>query len=199
MPAFLGRYLQSAYVRGEEAGKRITTIEQLRIDIRVFQGGKQEVEVGRDRTSWAICAALKHVFEHDPEIIPTRDCRNEILIREVVLDILPQENDSRIGQSSFIDDNDEYAQPTDAQTEPVEMQLAKELVDVWNSLWTADSYKARYYRNLLERIGKVKVEIDGKTYRCRELGDELKRGKKERRRIEMRGGWWGTNTLTGFD
>lgn len=163
------------------------TIEQLTIDVRLFEGGKQEPETARDKTSWAICAALKHVFEHDPEIIPTRDCRNEIYINEVVLDILPNfapstdQTPSSAYDLLFADDEVPTSQ---------EEILAKELVNVWNSLWTADSFKARYYRNLLERIGKVRVCVEGKTWRVRELGDELERGKKERKRIEMRGGWW---------
>jgi hypothetical protein len=181
-PRFLGRYLPLAF----RARLSTTTIEQLQIDIRLFEcAEKREVESPRDRISWAICAALKHVFEHDADIIPTRDCTNYVCIGEVILNILPQpQASSSTSSTSTSKLNPEQQQKQELSTEAV----ARDLVNVWNTLWSGDEFKARYYHCLLERIGRVRVMIQGKTWRVREVGVELERGKRERRRIEMRGG-----------
>ncbi|KAL6711000.1 hypothetical protein ACN47E_006875 [Coniothyrium glycines] len=188
VPNFLGKYLPHA-CPGTATSTSTTTIDQLLISIRLFASGKKGVEQARDRTSWAICAALKHVFEHDPDIIPTRDCRNDIHVGEVILDIIPTVPTAPQPVQNTPQAPSQGAEQEDGVS--VEETLAKELVDVWNKLWSGDGFKARYYRGLLERIGRVKVCVEGKVYRVRELGDELERGKRERRRIEMRGGWWG--------
>jgi hypothetical protein len=163
---------------------RATTIEQLWIDIRLFEPSSTTAtafEAPRDRTSWAICAALKHVFEHDPDIIPIRDCKNHITIDEVILNVLPQftaHTQYDDGESLFIPET------TSSPTE----DLLHELVNVWNKLWVGDEFKARYYRTLLRKIKKVRICLDGETFRVRELAAELERGQAERRRIDMRNG-----------
>ena len=58
-------------------------------------------------------------------------------------------------------------------------------------IWTANDfntvdYQARYYRMLLEKINRVRVCVDGKTFKTRELAVELERGRAEMRRIERR-------------
>ncbi|KAF1945058.1 hypothetical protein EJ02DRAFT_397151 [Clathrospora elynae] len=166
-------------------------IEQLRIDIRLFEPTSSKTtafETPRDRTSWAICAALKHVFEHDPDIIPTRDCRNDITIDEVILNVVPYDGAPEAFAHHPPTDPDLYMPPTEdmeATPNPTETAV-NELVDVWNKLWAAEEFKARYYCTLLEKIKKVRICVDGKTFRVRDLGVELERGQAERRRIEMR-------------
>jgi hypothetical protein len=162
---------------------RATTIEQLWIDVRLFDPSASTAtacETPRDRASWAICAALKHIVEHNPDNIPTRSYQNAITIDEVILNVVPQSsvkvpNDD--GESLFI--------PESQSSSPAE-ELLHELVNVWNKLWAGNSFKARYYRTLLEKIKRVRVCLNGETFRIRELAVELERGQAERRRINMR-------------
>ncbi|CAO2652912.1 Nn.00g023230.m01.CDS01 [Neocucurbitaria sp. VM-36] len=171
-----------------------TTIEQLRIDIRLFGNTSSlgnRFETPRDRTSWAICAALKHVFEHDPDIIPTRDCQKDITIDEVILNVIPPPISTYPPPPRTT--THYLVSPTNNAVLEVEKEnvnhpeiMAKELVDVWNKLWSGDEFKARYYRDLLKRIKRVRVAVDGVTFRVRELAVELERGQAESRRIEMR-------------
>jgi hypothetical protein len=161
---------------------RATTIEQLWIDVRLFGPNASTAtafEAPRDRASWAICAALKQICEHDAGNIPTRSYRNAITIDEVILNVVPQSsvkvpNDD--GESLFI---------PESQSSPAE-ELLHELVNVWNKLWAGDSFKARYYRTLLEDIKRVRICLNSETFRIRELAVELERGQAERRRINMR-------------
>ena len=197
MPNWAARYLTAprALVRsngGNDYRKSTTVIEQLCIDIRLLESDsttRNVVEAPRDRTSWAICAALKHVFEHDPEIIPTRDCQNDISVDEVILNVISPPRSApapskAITQPSSTSTN--IGSEADKENAINAESVAKELVDVWNKLWSGDEFKARYYRRLLERIQRVRICVDGKTFRVRELRVELERGRAEKRRIEMR-------------
>ncbi|KAF1843480.1 uncharacterized protein K460DRAFT_387544 [Cucurbitaria berberidis CBS 394.84] len=171
-----------------------TTIEQLCIDIRFFPNtsatGKRRLETPRDLTSWAICAALKHVFEHDPDIIPTRDCQKDVTIDEVVLNVVPPLSPSspppKTTTHYLVSPSTNAVVEVEKENSHHPEAVAKELVDVWNKLWSGDEFKARYYRSLLGKIQRVRVCVDGVTFRVRELGVELERGRAESRRIEMR-------------
>ncbi len=198
MPNWATRYLTAPHRAlvgsngGNECRKSTTVIEELCIDIRLFKNSsptRPAVEAPRDRTSWAICAALKHVFEHDPEIIPTRDCQNDITIDEVILNVVSPPckataTSKTTAQPSSTPSNTVSEANKDDTINPE--SVARELVDVWNKLWSGDEFKARYYRRLLERIQRVRICVDGKTFRVRELRVELERGRAEKRRIEMR-------------
>ncbi|KAJ4363125.1 hypothetical protein N0V83_010245 [Neocucurbitaria cava] len=153
-----------------------TTIEQLQIDIRLFSSTSSPgklFETPRDRTSWAICAALKHVFEHDPDIIPTRDCKKDITIDEVILNVVPPpaptpQPPPRTTTHYLVSPTLNNAMLEVEKENPDHPEaVAKELVDVWNKLWSGDEFKARYYRSLLERIGRVRVCVEGRTWRVR--------------------------------
>lgn len=197
IPTWAVRYLNTPHrVLKTAAGSHAcrsssTTIEQLWIDIRLLGNDTamgRRFETPRDRTSWAICAALKHVFEHDPDIIPTRDCQKDVTIDEVILNVVPPLSDSTTGKTPvtyLVSQINEVVGEAERGNDHPEA-VARELVDVWNKLWSGDEFKARYYRTLLEKIKRVRVSIDGVTFRVRELGVELERGQAERRRIEMR-------------
>lgn len=169
-----------------------TTIETLQIDVRLLDDGEKRkavVESPRDRTSWAVCAALKCVFEHDPDVMATRDCVNEVRVGEVVLNVVSPAP-LPTTPSSLTSTSAQPAAPISASAanKPAvdPKAVAKELVDVWAKLWAGDEFKARYYKCLLEKIEWVRVCVDGKTYRVRELAGELERGRKETARIAMR-------------
>jgi hypothetical protein len=66
--------------------------------------------------------------------------------------------------------------------------VARELVDVWNNLWSGDGFSSRQFSKLLERIKRVQVCIDGVLVGERALRLELERGQAERRRIAQRVG-----------
>jgi hypothetical protein len=166
-------------------GKRVveTTIEKLVVDIRRFDtlADADDVdattlafETPRDRTSWAVCAAIKFLVDwYAPNVIN---------VDELVLNVLP----SVFSKSSS--SSDTHSQPStgnNATPSPTQI-LLDDLVSVWASLWAANEFKARYYRMLLERINVVRICEDGRTWRVRELGVELVRGRMERKRIELR-------------
>jgi hypothetical protein len=164
-------------------GRRVveTTIETLVVDIRGFDtlAGDDDAdamitpafETPRDRTSWAVCAALKYVVDwYAP---------NDINIDELVLNVLPPVS------SKPSSTNSQSTTANDATTSPTQV-LLDDLVSVWASLWAANEFKARYYRMLLERVKMVRICEDGRTWRVRELGVELRRGRMERKRIELR-------------
>jgi hypothetical protein len=171
---------------------RATTIEQLWIDIRLFEPSSTTVadhESPRDRLSWAVCAALKHILEHNASTKPTRDCRNTTSIDEVILNVVPQ---FEARAASALSDDGESLFSSESRSSPTE-ELLHDLVNVWNKLWAGvvytrvgDEYQSRHYRTLLEKIKRVRICLDGETFRVRELAVELERGQAERRRIDMR-------------
>ncbi|CAI6337210.1 unnamed protein product [Periconia digitata] len=174
-----------------------THIERLCIDVRPTgdrtrkwtRNSSQE-----DRTSWAICAALNRLLENGPDFtssvsssstlrrprtaaaVPVTDSTDlPLTIAELTLNVIPPPN---YPTSKFL--------PSDAQGNEVREGLvhphsvAKELIDVWTRIWHHgdDDYKLILYRGLLERIGTVKVCVDGKLWGTRPLGDELRRGRR---------------------
>ena len=186
VPAWVGNLVSTS----PSKPRNKTMIDTLWIDIRLFPdepGKRRGVESPRDRTSWAVCAALKHVFEHDPEIVPVRSCMNVVEVGEVVLNVLPHISAPLQPQPAMTGTSGEGENSANTKADQVDPEaVAKELVDVWNKLWSGEEFKARYYRTLLEKIEKVRVCVDGETRRVRGLRGELERGRGERRRIDMR-------------
>ena len=141
------------------------------------------------RTSWAVCAALKRLFDGDALMRPINATStpgsswSNITIDELVLNVVSP----RISKNLWLPED----YPLDVATYGIvhPRTVAKELLDMWNIIWTGDDFKGAHYHVLLERIKRVKICVDGETWRVRELGMELERGQAERRRIAMRGVW----------
>jgi hypothetical protein len=175
--------------KAEKASAYTTSIEQLWIDIRLFTPTETGGLPPPDQTAWEICAVLKHIFEQGPD--PVHRSRKVTFVDEVVLNLLPQGLLRDTSEASRPDgsngmDYDLYFKP-----ESPNVIIGHELVNVWNKIWTANDfntvdYQARYYRMLLEKINKVRVCVDGKTFKTRELAVELERGRAEMRRIQRR-------------
>jgi hypothetical protein len=169
-----------------------TRLSTLWIDIRI--AGDRSAKWLRnttspDRTSWAICAALKRLLGSGPDLsnsngedTTTTAATGTILINELVLNVVPPPG---ISSSQYLD---EYF-PSNATGAGVvhPRSVARELVEVWNKIWKGESYKATLYQLLLERIERVMICVDGEVWRVRELKLELERGRAERRRLAARG------------
>lgn len=166
-----------------------TSIHQLWIDIRLV--GDRSAKWVRnssspDRTSWAVCAALRRLFEKGQDFSHVNK-ETDIIIRvgELVLNVVtPPDYPS----SKYLDEDFPRDGVKPGLVHPA--TVARELVDVWSRIWRADEYKGGFYQILLERIERVRVCINGEMYRIRELRLELERGQAERRRIAARTGWW---------
>ncbi|KAF9694134.1 hypothetical protein EKO04_007955 [Ascochyta lentis] len=169
-----------------------TTLDNLWIDIRIHGNRTAKWESNQcppDRTSWAICAALKRLFDGDTLMRPIKatptpsPSSKNIIIDELVLNVVsPWEPKTTWLPEDY---------PLDIATYGVvhPRTVAKELLDMWNTIWTSEGFKGTHYHLLLERIKRVKICVDGKIWRVRELGMELERGQAERKRIAMRGIW----------
>ena len=180
----VGRYIKQGSYGG--GGGCITTIEHLWIDIRLFGSRSAKWDVnqgGPERTSWAICAALKHVFEQDGLLSPARGAGSEVAVDELTLNVMSPDGQS---QEYIAEDF-----PLDAMSEGIvhPHTVARELVEVWHKIWQGDEFKGIYHGILLRRIRRVRVCVDGATWRVRELKRELERGQAEQRRIAARGIW----------
>jgi hypothetical protein len=168
-----------------------TSIEKLQLDIRLFGKDSSMTGTPRDQTtSWAVCAALKRVCQHRMELLPTPDWPDCVVIDILILNVVPHDgaaDECRVHKDSG----------TAAQADPVSHSqdaddarvVARELIDVWNKLWSGGGFKSRHYSKLLERIKRVQVRVDGVLVSERELRLELERGQAERRRIAQRVGW----------
>lgn len=167
-----------------------TVLENLWIDIRIYgnRTAKWSLNQGPpERTSWAICAALKRLFDGDVFMRPIDasttlgPSSNNVVIDELVLNVISPSDP----KDSWLPED----YPLDVATYGVvhPRTVAKELLDMWNIIWTGEDFKGTHYQVLLERIKRVKICVDGETWRVRELGMELERGQAERRRIAMRG------------
>ncbi|KAE8827703.1 hypothetical protein CFE70_005174 [Pyrenophora teres f. teres 0-1] len=167
-----------------------TVIERLWIDIRLFESGPQISTLShphRNSTSWAVCAVLSHIFDNGPDL---RTARRVDFIGEVVLNVVPQANSSTTSSFEAPDSANDSLFVPETETTPMEA-VRDELVEVWNRIWAADDFptsevRARYYRFLLEKINRVRICVNGRTFRTRELAAELERGRAEMRRIRMR-------------
>lgn len=194
IPSWVERVLENYLIcphmlsSGCLACRRSTTlINQFCVDVRLFgdRAGKWfRNNNPPDRISWAICAALKHILERGPNFSRLKDQRNTTMVDELVLNIVTPPN---VPKEKYLAEDVPIDAEQDGLVHP--KTVARELVDVWNTIWRADDYKGRLYHVLIERIGRVRVCIDGDTFRVRELQTELKRGQAERRRIAARTGW----------
>ncbi|KAH6611987.1 hypothetical protein C7974DRAFT_88969 [Boeremia exigua] len=181
-----GRGPKSSY------GTSTTILENLWVDIRLYGNRTAKWSSNQcppERTSWAVGAALKRLFDGDTLMRPINassapgPSSTNVAIDELVLNVVSSKTPKNLWLP------EDY--PLDVATYGVvhPQTVAKELLDMWNIIWTGDDFKGAHYRVLLERIKRVKICIDGETWRVRELGMELERGQAERRRIAMRGVW----------
>jgi hypothetical protein len=166
-----------------------TSIEQLWMDIRLFTPAETDGLLPHDQTAWEICAVLKHILEQGPD--PRHRSRKVSFIDEVVLNLLPIRLSRNTSQASSHDDSNDMDYDLYSKLESPIVIMSHELANIWNKIWTANDfntvdYQARYYRMLLEKINRVRICIDGKTFKTRELAAELERGRAEMRRIERR-------------
>ncbi|KAH3915358.1 hypothetical protein HBI56_165360 [Parastagonospora nodorum] len=172
----VGRLLASS-TRKESISDSPTCIEQLQVDIRLHDQDLEDGAYSGSSTivniSWAVCAALKRICDHSKE---TDSWPASLAIDTLVLNVLRPD-----APKSRQDDSEKWKDSARAVT--------RELVNVWNKLWSGDEYRSRYYGGLLEKIKRVRVCVDGELVRERELRLELERGQAERRRIAQRVGW----------
>jgi hypothetical protein len=172
-----------------------TSIEKLQVDIRL--SGKEDLDrtanlhaIREQTTSWAVCAALKTVCQHRRELSPPPNWPDCVEVDTLILNIVPQErsaNESHARKDSVnAEQADSAGQSHDADDARI---VARELVDVWNKLWSGDGFKSRQHSRLIERIKRVQVCVDGVLVGERKLRLELERGQAERRRIAQRVGW----------
>ncbi|KAF1976251.1 hypothetical protein BU23DRAFT_456308 [Bimuria novae-zelandiae CBS 107.79] len=158
-----------------------TQIARLWIDIRIVGDRSNKWRRNSsppDRTGWAICAALKRLFDKGPYLPAERDQPSTMIltVEELVLNVVPPPPTPALYSPTGV------AQP--------KLTVAKELVNVWSKIWAGDEFKGIFYAGLLERIGWLRVCVGGEMFRVRELSGVLERGQKERRRIAERGTSW---------
>ena len=167
-----------------------TVLESLCIDIRIYGNRTAKWSSNQcppERTSWAICAALKRLFDGDTLMRPINassapgPLSTNITIDELILNVVSPRTSKSVWLPA------DY--PSDVATYGVvhPRTVAKELLDMWNIIWTGEDFKGSYYHVLLQRIKRVKISVDGETWRVRDLGMELERGQAESRRLAMRG------------
>ncbi|KAH7120809.1 hypothetical protein B0J11DRAFT_438590 [Dendryphion nanum] len=164
-----------------------TLINELWVDIRIFgdRSGKWFRNTSPpDRTSWALCAAVKRILEKGPDFSRMEETANTVTVEELVLNVVTPPN---VPKEKYLSEDYPLDGTKGGLVHP--RTVAKELVDVWNKIWSGDEIKGVYYQVLLERVQRVRVCVDGDTYRVRELRLELERGQAERRRIAARVGW----------
>ena len=186
MPAWANGMLRR--YRGCLTGPRsTTTINQLWIDVRLLGDRSNKFLMdgsAPDRTSWAVCAALKRIFEKGPDFANLTDSAHETTIDELVLNVVTPPN---YPKEKYLAEDFDRMRLMAGMVHP--NTVARELVDVWQNIWSGETYKGIFYQILLERIRKVRVCINGEEYRVRELRLELERGQKERQRIAARVGY----------
>lgn len=165
-----------------------TRIHTLWIDIRLV--GDRSAKWLRnsspaDRTSWAICAALKRIFDHGPNFSNLKEVGSmNTTVDELVLNVVPPSN---VPASKYLDEDFPIDGTGIGLVHP--RTVAKELIEVWQRIWAGDQFKGAFYQVLLEKISRVSVCIDGECWKTRQLRRELERGQKERTRIAARGVW----------
>ena len=183
VPAFR-KLLTTSHRQQPARSDRSTRIEQLRIDVRIFDNDLAKQTRLRSppvQTSWAICAALKRLCERDHDPASTRPCPSGVTIDTLILNVVPPSVPNNMPA--------DLRESARLEARSLPQAVTRELVDVWNKLWSGDSFKSRQYGILLGRILKVRICMDGVLVRERELRLELERGQAERRRIAMRVGW----------
>lgn len=188
----IGRLLGAPHGRRQRHKPLTSTLEKLQMDVRILYDETSEQRRARgtsDRTCWAICEALRRVFELDTYQADTRTHgMSDLAIDTLIINVIPPDQPAK-DTLPRRDSANETDSETTSEDEDHSRVLARDLVDVWNKLWAGDDYKGRFYCHLLERIKRVRVCVDGELVRERELRLELERGQEERRRIAMRVGW----------
>lgn len=165
-----------------------TLIQQLWVDIRLVgdRSGKWFRNSNPpDRTSWAVCAALKRILEKGPDFANMKDTGNATTVDELVLNVVTPPGHP---ENQYLDEELPTDEFKDGLVHP--RTVAKELVDVWYKIWSGDNFKSSFYQILIERIKRVRVCVNDETWRVRELRLELERGQAERRRIAARTSDW---------
>jgi hypothetical protein len=154
-----------------------TLVHQLWIDVRLCgdrHGKWFRNSCAPDRTSWAICAALKRFFDQGPDFSSKKSLANStITVGELVLNVVTPRD---VPEERYLDEGLGLDQMQDGLVHP--RTVAKELVDVWNTIWSGHGLKGSLYQVLLERIKQVRVCVNGKTFKERELRLELERGRR---------------------
>jgi hypothetical protein len=158
------------------------SIERLQIEIRMFEN-RASVSQGNSGGSiqWAICSALKRICQHKHEVGAVEGWPKALTIDTLILNVV-----SATPITSMRKDSANTATVPEKDNAQV---LARDLVDVWNTIWSNSNHQSRHYTILLERIKRVRICVDEALVRERELRLELERGQAERRRIAMRVGW----------
>lgn len=168
--------------------RRTTTIEQLRVDVRFVEDNSLSQSM-RERasaiTKWAICEALRRILDRNSGYLSPSP-PDLLTIDTLILNIAEPFPSSTLPRRSHRQPHTISTSPTTAE---YRRQLTQDLTDVWNDLWSSEAMRIKPYRVLLERIRRVKICVDGKLLRERELRLELERGRQERRRIAARVGW----------
>lgn len=176
-----------------------TRIPRLWIDVRI--AGSRSNKWRRssspdDRTAWAVCAALKRLFEHGPYLAAEQ--RNQpgsrvVAVDELVLNVVAPlpipalYSPTNVAPAKLLDEEFPLDGAGEGTVHP--RTVARELAGVWGKIWAGDGVKGIWYGLLLKKIGWVRVCVDGETFRVRELRGVLERGQRERRRIAERGTW----------
>jgi hypothetical protein len=165
-----------------------TLIRQLWVDVRLVgdRSGKWFRNSNPpDRTSWAVCAALKRILEKGPDFGNMKETGNATTVDELVLNVVTPPGHPK---NQYLDEELPTDEFKDGLVHP--RTVAKELVDVWYKIWSGDNFKASFYQILIERIKRVRVCVNDETWKVRELRLELERGQAERRRIAARTSDW---------
>lgn len=168
-----------------------STVERLWMDIRPLERTGANIAGSQttynEMTCWAICAALKHMFDNGPDAMHSHHRISSV--DEVILNVVAHTHDAwaRSQGDGSAEDTIIVSQNEQRAAE----LLRNELVDVWDKIWSAtgrnrSDLKARLYRTLLERIKRVRICVNGETFRTRGLSVELERGRAEMRRYQMR-------------
>ncbi|KAF2489144.1 hypothetical protein BU16DRAFT_586294 [Lophium mytilinum] len=165
-----------------------THLHHLQVDVRLTGNRKRKWAspwiIGKPpgRIAWGICAALKRIIEYGPDFSSDKKSSRTFMVDELVLNVVTP---SEVPRDGFLPEDMDASQIEDGLVHP--KAVLRELNAVWNYIWAPRHEVAAAHWLLIERIGRVRVCMDGETWRTRELQLELKRGQDERRRIALRG------------
>ncbi|ORY10310.1 hypothetical protein BCR34DRAFT_462390, partial [Clohesyomyces aquaticus] len=124
-------------------------IEKLWVDVRLFGNRSAKYLLnndGHERTSWAICAALRRLLLRGADFSNMRGTDKIVEIDELVLNVVtPANTPVKYLPEDFPPDSLE-----EGMVHP--RTVAKELLDVWNKIWVADGIRGGLYSMLIERI-----------------------------------------------
>ncbi|KAF2271487.1 uncharacterized protein EI97DRAFT_267411 [Westerdykella ornata] len=164
-------------------GNSSTLLHQLWVDVRYARtlGHEDELDAVHCQV-WGICATLVDVLERGGNWSREAPSCNIAMIDELVLNVVsPRHLVNGIVQRSRGTQTTDSTRELDSEA----AWVARRVLGVWDTLWTSDA-SSKPFRLLLERIRRVRMCIDGETWRVRELQPELERGWAEQRRIAAR-------------